>query len=215
MYKKESFTSLNQIDYVEVFFISHLLCYLLCYRLNWKVSLASQAVHLVCLNKRHSFWISTACRSLTECFLEHLQSARQSQKSNKPNLSVFREATQQKLALTKFIANQENKEVSEKSLKKKYKKWNLSIKFKNQEIKIVGYSLVYWEDQASAVSHLIHKEGSLAYLFKSSGYTEWKKAYFVLRNDVLTQYKSANDRRPIQTLKLKYLTIFLQKIDVI
>ena len=55
-----------------------------------------------------------------------------------------------------------------------------------QDVDIKSYSLVYWEDQASAINHLIHKEGHLLYFHKSSitgslNTAEWKKAYFVLK----------------------------------
>ena len=83
---------------------------------------------------------------------------------------------------------------------------------------------MFWEDQASAVNHLIHKEGNLYFYSKSANSNstpEWKKAFFVLkyeiftflfpkfklfsifRNDVLTQYKTPNDKRPTQVIKLE------------
>jgi hypothetical protein len=77
------------------------------------------------------------------------------------NLSVFREATQQKLSIKKFIANEENTNLS--------------------EVEIKCYSLVFWEDEASMAEFLIHKEGSLWFLNKNSTANEWKKAYFVLK----------------------------------
>ncbi len=89
-YSKESFIHQKDIDYVEV-------------------SLEAQAVHLVCFNKRKSCWFTFACRNLTEHFIENLQIARQMNQSLKPSLlSVFREATQQKLSIKKFIAAEEN-----------------------------------------------------------------------------------------------------------
>lgn len=78
------------------------------------------------------------------------------------NLSVFRDATQQKLSIKKFIAGEENTSISEVDLK--------------------CYSLVYLEDQISAQEYLIHKEGTLWFLNKnSSSANVWKKAYFVLK----------------------------------
>jgi hypothetical protein len=89
-YSKESFIHQKDIDYIEV-------------------ALEAQAAHLVCFNKRKSCWFTFACRSLTEHFIENLQIARQMNASLKPRLlSVFREATQQKLSIKKFIATEEN-----------------------------------------------------------------------------------------------------------
>ena len=87
---------------------------------------------------------------------KHLESLRL------PEVSVFREPMQQTLAIKKFIANEEN----------------LSSV---QNIELKNYSLVYWEDQATAVSHLIHKEGLLYHMSKSGGSVDWKKSYFVLK----------------------------------
>ncbi|CAF0978825.1 unnamed protein product [Brachionus calyciflorus] len=166
-YEKELFINHEQMDYIEV-------------------SLGDQSIHFVCFNKRQNCWITTASRNLTNYVLENIQTARLQNKQLKfPKISVFHEATQQKLALKKFISNEEN--------------------LSPQEIEIKGYSLVFWEDQASAVNHLIHKEGILYFYSKSSNSNsspEWKKAFFVLKNDVLTQYKSPNDKRPTQVIKL-------------
>lgn len=47
VYKKELYINHAQLDYIEV-------------------SMEQQAVHIVCMNKRQSFWITTASRLLTE-----------------------------------------------------------------------------------------------------------------------------------------------------
>lgn len=165
-YRTDAFISFKQIDYVEV-------------------SLEAQAIHLVCINKRQSCWFTFACRNLTEHLIESLQEARSFNKLAKPSvLSVFREATQQKLSIKKFLANEEN--------------------ISNADVELKGYSLVYFEDQASAVSQMINKEGILWFLNKSSSASgsSWKKAYFVLKNDTLTKYRNSNDKRPLQVIKL-------------
>lgn len=168
-FEKISFINHNQMDYIEV-------------------SLCDQAIHFVCINKRQNCWITFGSRKLTENILDNLQSSRLINKSLKyPRLQIFHEATQQRLAIKKFISTEENEEP--------------------QDITINSYSLVYWEDQASAVNHLIHKEGYLLYFNKSSSSSslssaEWKKGYFVLKNDVLSQYKSSHDKRPTQVIKL-------------
>lgn len=107
-FKKESYVSHAQVDYVEV-------------------GLEGQTIHMACMNKRQSFWITTACRLLTELvfdlilsilrllnffnvfrnYLQTIQEARGSSFSRLLPLSVFHEATQQRLALSKFIANEE------------------------------------------------------------------------------------------------------------
>jgi pleckstrin family protein M 2 len=164
-FKKESFISFNQMDYIEV-------------------ALCDQAIHFVCINKRQTCWLTTASRLLTKSILESIESGRSQNTSLKfPKLSVFHEAMQQKLAINKFIAQEENVDP--------------------HDIEIRNYSLVYWEDQTAVVNHLIHKEGNLYYYKKQSGMvTDWRKAYFVLKNDVLTQYRTQNDKRPAQVIKL-------------
>ncbi|RNA31491.1 pleckstrin homology domain-containing family M member [Brachionus plicatilis] len=167
-YEKELFMSHEQIDYIEV-------------------SLGDQSVHFVCFNKRSNLWITTASRILTNNLLENLQTSRIQNKFLKfTKVPVFHEATQQKLALKKFLSSEENAQP--------------------QDIGINGYSLVFWEDQASAINQIIHKEGMLYYFLKSNNTNlstaEWKKAFFVLKNDVLTKYKNQGDRRPLQVIKL-------------
>jgi hypothetical protein len=55
-----------------------------------------------------------------------------------------------------------------------------------QDFDLKHYSLLFWEDQVSATSHLIQKEGYLLYTIKQTNSVlntnfEWKKAYFILR----------------------------------
>ena len=90
---KESFINFNQMDYIEV-------------------SLCDQAIHFMCINKRQNCWITTASRMLTKQILESIEAGRAQNKSLKfPKLSVFHEAMQQKLAINKFIAKEENLDV--------------------------------------------------------------------------------------------------------
>jgi hypothetical protein len=165
VYKKEVFISHNQFDFIEL-------------------SLEGQAVHFVCINKRLSCWITTACRETTKVIVDNLQIGRKHNGLNP--LPVFSDAMQQKMAIKKFISTESK-----------------SADMDNFEIK--GYNLVHWEDQMSAVNQVMHKEGYL-YLNKSLGSLtkqEWRKYYFILRNDTLAQYKSNNDKqKPIQVYKI-------------
>ena len=64
---------------------------------------------------------------------------------------------------------------------------HIYINFKPQDFEIKAYSLVFWEDQASATSQIIQKESYLFYLLKSgsnfnnNSNNDWKRAYFVLK----------------------------------
>jgi len=92
-FKKESFINYNQMDYIEV-------------------ALCDQAIHFMCINKRQNCWITTASRMLTMNILESIELGRSQNMSLKfPKLSVFHEAMQQKLAINKFIAKEENLDV--------------------------------------------------------------------------------------------------------
>jgi hypothetical protein len=92
-FKKESFINYNQMDYIEV-------------------ALCDQAIHFMCINKRQNCWITTASRILTMNILESIELGRSQNMSLKfPKLSVFHEAMQQKLAINKFIAKEENLDV--------------------------------------------------------------------------------------------------------
>lgn len=95
-FRKESFINYNQMDYIEV-------------------ALCDQAIHFMCINKRQNCWITTASRMLTKNILESIELGRSQNMSLKfPKLSVFHEAMQQKLAINKFIAKEENLDVSKK-----------------------------------------------------------------------------------------------------
>ena len=144
-YTKEAFISHTQIDYIEV-------------------SLGQQAIHLACINKRQNVWITTASKNLTQHILEHIQIARlQSVPVKLGKISIFDDATSQKLAIKKFISGEEG--------------------ITPQDVDISSYSFLFWEDQASAQNHLIYKEGTLDYYHKSgsSGFNEWKKGFFILK----------------------------------
>lgn len=92
-FRKESFISFNQMDYIEV-------------------ALCDQAIHFMCINKRQNCWITTASRMLTKNILESIELGRSQNISLKfPKLSIFHEAMQQKLAINKFIAKEENLDV--------------------------------------------------------------------------------------------------------
>ncbi len=120
--------------------------------------------------------------------LTNLQISRERSNLKLPLLSILRDATTQKIAIKKFIANNENLSVifinSIKYINFRFKYFFIII-IKPQDFDIKTYSLVFWEDQTSATTQIIQKEGYLLYLLKSasnfSGNNEWKRAYFVLK----------------------------------
>lgn len=105
------------MDYIEVLFSFKYIN-----RNNYKnienfkiiqVSLGDQAIHIVCINKRQNTWITLGSRKLTENILDNLQASRLMNKSLKnPKIQIFHEATQQKLAIKKFISTEENLSVN-------------------------------------------------------------------------------------------------------
>ncbi|NWX65765.1 PKHM2 protein, partial [Promerops cafer] len=92
-YMVEEAVSYNELDYVSV-------------------GLDQQTVTLVCTNRRKQFLLDTADVALTEFFLVSLKSAMIKGCREPPYPSILTDATMEKLALAKFVAQESKCEVS-------------------------------------------------------------------------------------------------------
>ncbi|XP_014388778.1 PREDICTED: pleckstrin homology domain-containing family M member 2 isoform X1 [Myotis brandtii] len=91
-YLVEEAVSYNELDYVSV-------------------GLDQQAVRLVCTNRRKQFLLDTADAALAEFFLASLKSAMIKGCREPPYPSILTDATMEKLALAKFVAQESKCEV--------------------------------------------------------------------------------------------------------
>ncbi|XP_066546720.1 pleckstrin homology domain-containing family M member 2 isoform X2 [Amia ocellicauda] len=175
-YTVEEAVSYNELDYISV-------------------GMDQQTVMLVCTNRRRQFLLDTADHSLTEWFLCALQSAMVKGCREPPYPSVLTDATMERLALTKFVAQESHCEVS--------------------EVCIQLYSLVHWEDpmdvslgpQAGLYGSpdtSVTKEGPLMYRVGTSylGKELWKSCYLVLSNGILYQYPERTDVIPLLSINM-------------
>ncbi|XP_067873469.1 LOW QUALITY PROTEIN: pleckstrin homology domain-containing family M member 2 [Heterodontus francisci] len=175
-YAMEEAVSYNELDYISV-------------------GLGQQTVQLVCTNRRRQFLLDTADESLTEFFLTALRSAMIKGCREPPYPSILTDATMQKLALTKFVAQESRCEVS--------------------EVTIHLYSLIHWEDPMDVTAgpqrnlymthaNAITKEGMLHYKAGTSylGSPIWKASYVVLSNGILYQYPDRIDVTPLMSVNL-------------
>ncbi|XP_078414228.1 pleckstrin homology domain-containing family M member 2 isoform X3 [Cetorhinus maximus] len=175
-YAIEEAVSYNELDYISV-------------------GLGQQTIQLVCTNRRRQFLLDTADESLTEFFLTALRSAMIKGCREPPYPSILTDATMQKLALTKFVAQESRCEVS--------------------EVTIHLYSLIHWEDPMDVtagpqrnlyVAHgnTVIKEGILHYKAGTSylGSPIWKASYVVLSNGILYQYPDRIDVTPLMSVNL-------------
>ncbi|XP_069774979.1 pleckstrin homology domain-containing family M member 2 isoform X2 [Narcine bancroftii] len=175
-YTVEEAVSYNELDYVSV-------------------GLGQQTVQLVCINRRRQFLLDTADESLTEFFLTVLRSAMIKGCREPPYPSILMDATMQKLALTKFVAQESRCEVS--------------------DVTIHLYSLIHWEDPMDVtagpqknlymtVANAITKEGILHYKAGTSylGSPIWKPSYVVLSNGILYQYPDRIEVMPLMSVNL-------------
>ncbi|NWX87014.1 PKHM2 protein, partial [Nothoprocta ornata] len=92
-YMVEEAVSYNELDYISV-------------------GLDQQTVTLVCTNRRKQFLLDTADVALTEFFLASLKSAMIKGCREPPYPSILTDATMEKLALAKFVAQESKCEVS-------------------------------------------------------------------------------------------------------
>ncbi|KAM6925594.1 pleckstrin homology domain-containing family M member 2 [Xenentodon cancila] len=175
-YTVEDAVSYNELDYLSV-------------------GLDQQTVTLVCTNRRRKFLLDTADASLTLWFLSVLKSAMVQGCREPPYPSVLTDATMEKLALTKFVSQESQCEVS--------------------EVSIELYSLVHWEDPldmslspqrgvpTSGVPPSI-KEGTLQYRTGTTylGKELWKSCYLVLSNGILYLYSERTDVTPLLSVTM-------------
>ncbi|XP_039611421.1 pleckstrin homology domain-containing family M member 2 isoform X1 [Polypterus senegalus] len=176
-YTIEEAVSYNELDYISV-------------------GLDQQTVTLVCTNRRRQFLLDTADGSLTEWLLGALQSAMVKGCREPPYPSVLTDATMERLALMKFVAQESHCEVA--------------------EVSIQLYALVHWEDPHDVtlgpqrdlytnVESNISKEGVLYYRAGTSylGKEIWKSCYLVLSsNGILYQYPDRTDVIPLLSINM-------------
>ncbi|XP_042199525.1 pleckstrin homology domain-containing family M member 2 isoform X1 [Callorhinchus milii] len=175
-YNVEEAVSYNELDYISV-------------------GLGQQTVQLVCTNRRRQFLLDTADETLTEFFLSALKSAMIKGCREPPYPSILTDATMQRLALTKFVAQESKCEPS--------------------EVTIHLYSLIHWEDPLDITAgpqgslympgaNSVTKEGLLHYKAGTTylGSPIWKSSYVVLSNGILYQYPDRTDMMPIISINL-------------
>ncbi|XP_058160319.1 pleckstrin homology domain-containing family M member 2 isoform X4 [Dasypus novemcinctus] len=191
-YLVEEAVSYNELDYVSV-------------------GLDQQTVKLVCTNRRKQFLLDTADMALAEFFLASLKSAMIKGCREPPYPSVLTDATMEKLALAKFVAQESKCEAS-----------TIAVRF---------YGLVHWEDptdeslgpvpcHCSPLEGAITKEGMLHYKAGTSylGKEHWKTCFVVLRwearqlqamgsgprgcNGILYQYPDCTDVIPLLSVNM-------------
>ncbi|XP_049733963.1 pleckstrin homology domain-containing family M member 2 [Elephas maximus indicus] len=175
-YLVEEAVSYNELDYVSV-------------------GLDQQTVKLVCTNRRKQFLLDTADVTLAEFFLASLKSAMIKGCREPPYPSILTDATMEKLALAKFVAQESKCEASA-----------VTVRF---------YGLVHWEDPMdeslgpvpghfSPLEGAITKEGMLHYKAGTSylGKEHWKTCFVVLSNGILYQYPDRTDVIPLLSVNM-------------
>ncbi|XP_074074466.1 pleckstrin homology domain-containing family M member 2 isoform X2 [Macrotis lagotis] len=175
-YLVEEAVSYNELDYISV-------------------GLDQQTVRLVCTNRRKQFLLDTADVTLAEFFLVSLKSAMIKGCREPPYPSVLTDATMEKLALAKFVAQESKCEASA-----------VTVRF---------YGLVHWEDPLdespgpapchySSGENTVTKEGMLHYKAGTSylGKEHWKSCFVVLSNGILYQYPDRTDVIPLLSVNM-------------
>uniref|UniRef100_K9IPP9 Pleckstrin homology domain-containing family M member 2 n=1 Tax=Desmodus rotundus TaxID=9430 RepID=K9IPP9_DESRO len=175
-YLVEEAVSYNELDYVSV-------------------GLDQQTVKLVCTNRRKQFLLDTADVALAEFFLASLKSAMIKGCREPPYPSILTDATMEKLALAKFVAQESKCEATA-----------VTVRF---------YGLVHWEDptdeslgpapcHCSPPEGAITKEGVLHYKAGTSylGKEHWKTCFVVLSNGILYQYPDRTDVTPLLSVNM-------------
>ncbi|XP_029994154.1 pleckstrin homology domain-containing family M member 2 isoform X2 [Sphaeramia orbicularis] len=175
-YTVEDAVSYNELDYLSV-------------------GLNQQTVTVVCTNRRRKFLLDTADSSLTLWFLSVLKSAMVKGCREPPYPSVLTDATMEKLALTKFVSQECQCEVSEACIQL--------------------YSLVHWEDPMdmtlspqgdtpSSGGSSSTKEGLLQYRAGTTylGKELWKGCYLILSNGILYLYAERTDVTPLLSVTM-------------
>ncbi|NWV01714.1 PKHM2 protein, partial [Upupa epops] len=173
-YMVEEAVSYNELDYISV-------------------GLDQQTVTLVCTNRRKQFLLDTADVALTEFFLVSLKSAMIKGCREPPYPSILTDATMEKLALAKFVAQESKCEACD-----------VVVRF---------YGLVHWEDPMdealgpttnSSAENVVTKDGILHYKAGTSylGKEQWKTCFVVLSNGILYQYPDRTDVTPLLSINM-------------
>ncbi|XP_065552921.1 pleckstrin homology domain-containing family M member 2 isoform X1 [Lathamus discolor] len=175
-YMVEEAVSYNELDYISV-------------------GLDQQTVTLVCTNRRKQFLLDTADVALTEFFLLSLKSAMIKGCREPPYPSILTDATMEKLALAKFVAQESKCEAC-----------NVVVRF---------YGLVHWEDPMdealgpasnsyASTENTVTKDGILHYKAGTSylGKEQWKTCFVVLSNGILYQYPDRTDVTPLLSINM-------------
>ncbi|XP_043917805.1 pleckstrin homology domain-containing family M member 2 isoform X2 [Protopterus annectens] len=175
-YSVEETISYNELDYISV-------------------GLDYQTVMLVCTNRRRQFLLDTADASLTEFFLAVLKSAMIKGCREPPYPSILTDATMEKLALAKFVAQES--------------------KCESKDVVVHHYGLIHWEDPMDITigphsSLYQHRENGCAkegVLYYRAGITylgreQWKPCFVVLSNGVLYQYADRTDVIPVLSVNM-------------
>ncbi|KFR04031.1 Pleckstrin homology domain-containing family M member 2, partial [Opisthocomus hoazin] len=175
-YMVEEAVSYNELDYISV-------------------GLDQQTVTLVCTNRRKQFLLDTADVALTEFFLVSLKSAMIKGCREPPYPSILTDATMEKLALAKFVAQESKCEAC-----------NVVVRF---------YGLVHWEDpmdealgpansSSTSAENAVTKDGILHYKAGTSylGKEQWKTCFVVLSNGILYQYPDRTDVTPLLSINM-------------
>ncbi|XP_069550138.1 pleckstrin homology domain-containing family M member 2 isoform X1 [Brachyistius frenatus] len=159
------------------------------------VGLDQQTVTVVCTNRRRKFLLDTADVSLTLWLLSVLKSAMVKGCREPPYPCVLTDATMEKLALTKFVAQESHCEVP--------------------EVSIQLYSLVHWEDPmdmtlspqsgppnsrflSSTKEGLLQYRAGITYLGKE----QWKSCYLILSKGILYLYAEKTDVAPLMSVTM-------------
>ncbi|NWS77430.1 PKHM2 protein, partial [Crotophaga sulcirostris] len=175
-YMVEEAVSYNELDYISV-------------------GLDQQTVTLVCTNRRKQFLLDTADVALTEFFLVSLKSAMIKGCREPPYPSILTDATMEKLALAKFVAQESKCEACD-----------VVVRF---------YGLVHWEDPMDEAlgstnssytsgENAVTKDGILHYKAGTSylGKEQWKTCFVVLSNGILYQYPDRTDVTPLLSINM-------------
>ncbi|KAB0402258.1 hypothetical protein E2I00_013723, partial [Balaenoptera physalus] len=160
-YLVEEAVSYNELDYVSV-------------------GLDQQAVKLVCTNRRKQFLLDTADVALAEFFLASLKSAMIKGCREPPYPSVLTDATMEKLALAKFVAQES--------------------KCEDPQDESLGRIPCHCSPPEGAIT----KEGMLHYKAGTSylGKEHWKTCFVVLSNGILYQYPDRTDVTPLLSVNM-------------
>ncbi|XP_013395304.1 pleckstrin homology domain-containing family M member 2-like isoform X1 [Lingula anatina] len=164
-YNKETVVRYQEIDYVDL-------------------SVNFQTVHIVCTNRRKQHWITTGDEELTKAMVKSLEEAVRNCEVDLLRLSVLTDATTQKIAMKKWLAQE--------------------CGVASSEVELLCYSLVSWEDTQSKSRSGLAKEGTLLVKTPNNLYGHtWKAAFFVLRDGILLQFPNKNNtKEPERTIQL-------------